>query len=296
MVWTEPKERGKGLAKGLILNFLNLNNNDVKLEVNKDNPAINIYEDLNFKIINMDKKIVTMCFKKRLSIMQPYIFPYIGYFHLLESSHKIIFYDDVNYIKRGWINRNRILLNKKEFLFTIPLEKVSQNKLINEIYPIIDDRFITKFLIQIYNAYNKAPFYNDVKELIVSVFQSNYENIAELAVNSILAVYDYLNISLNWSFSSICAPESVHLQKGDRLIQITKDLGYSKYVNSIGGKLLYDKDYFIDQGIELSFVHSNSISYPQFNNTFEPNLSIIDVLMFNDKKMVLRFFKNYNLI
>ena len=101
-----------------------------------------------------------------ISIMQPYIFPYIGYFHLIEASDKFVFYDDVNYIKRGWINRNRILLNNTDFLFTIPTLKASQNKLIYEIKPIIDEKWKRKFYSNLEFSYKKAPYYSDVIKLV----------------------------------------------------------------------------------------------------------------------------------
>lgn len=223
---------------------------------------------------------------RRLSIMQPYIFPYIGYFHLIEATDKIVFYDDVNYIKRGWINRNRILLNNSDFLFTIPVEKASQNKMINEIKPLIDSNFTDKFFAQIETAYKKAPHYNTVVEILKQVFSIHYESIADLAINSIISVYNFLDKDIEWSKSSVSSPETKGMDKADRLIQITKNLGYQKYINAIGGQELYQKEYFNTKGVELNFVKSQKIEYQQFNNDFVPWLSIIDILMFNDKNAV----------
>ena len=141
----------------------------------------------------------------RLSIMQPYVFPYIGYFHLIEATNKIVFYDDVNYIKRGWINRNRILLNNSDFLFTIPVEKASQNKLINEIIPLIDNKFNDKFFSQIEAAYKKATHYREVKELLSTVFTQKYESVADLAINSIKVIYSYIDKEIRWTKSSVCS-------------------------------------------------------------------------------------------
>jgi len=233
---------------------------------------------------------------RRLSIMQPYIFPYIGYFHLIESTEKIVFYDDVNYIKRGWINRNRILLNNSDFLFTISVEKASQNKLINEIKPLIDSNFINKFFAQIETAYKKAPHYYAVVEMLKTVFSKQHDNISDLAINSITSVYQYLDKDIQWTKSSISSPEIKGMDKADRLIQITKNLGYQKYINAIGGKELYQKEYFNNKGVKLNFVKSQKIEYKQFNNDFVPWLSIIDILMFNDKNAVIEQITAYNIV
>lgn len=232
---------------------------------------------------------------RSLSIMQPYIFPYIGYFHLIESTDKIVFYDDVNYIKRGWINRNRILLNKSDSLFTIPVEKASQNKLINEIKPILSTDFINKFFGQIEAAYKKAPYYSSVIEILKSVFSEQYLDVADLAIKSITSVYTYLDKDLKWTKSSVASPETKGMEKADRLIQINKNLGYQSYVNAIGGQELYSKDYFNSKGIKLNFVKSQKVEYKQFDNDFVPWLSIIDVLMFNDKNAVKEQFTAYNI-
>lgn len=233
---------------------------------------------------------------KRLSIMQPYIFPYLGYFHLIESTEKIVFYDDVNFIKRGWINRNRILMNDSDFLFTIPVKKSSQNKLINEIKPIIDSNFVSKFYAQVETAYKKAPYYKDVIEIIKLVFSEKYNDMSDLCIKSITSVYKYLGKDIQWTKSSISSPETKGMDKADRLIKITKNLGYEKYVNTLSGKELYDKDYFNDKGVSLNFIKSQEVKYHQFKDTFVPWLSIIDVLMFNDVNGVKDQFKKFIII
>lgn len=232
----------------------------------------------------------------RLSIMQPYIFPYIGYFHLIQATEKIIFYDDVNYIKRGWINRNRILVNGKDHVFTIPVSKASQNKQIREIETAIDEKFKAKFLGTLSNAYKKAPYFNEVMPIAEDVIAVDSGNISRLAIRSIKAVYDYLHKELNWDESSACCADSIDEKKGDRLIAITKKLGYDKYVNSIGGMELYDKPVFAEKGVELSFVKSQRIEYDQGTTEFVPHLSVLDILMFNHPDRVWEFFHSFDLI
>jgi hypothetical protein len=296
MVWTSPQYQGQGLAKKLMLKLVENSINEITLEVHQDNPAKFLYKNLKF--IEESKKSQNLCmrYRRRISVMQPYIFPYIGYFHLIESTDKIVFYDDVNYIKRGWINRNRILLNNSDFLFTIPVEKVSQNKLINEIVPIIDSAFSKKFFSQIEQAYKRAPFYKEVLEILKVVLLSKHTNIADLSICSIISVYEYLEKEINWVKSSIQFSQNKGMEKADRLIKISGDLGFDCYVNSIGGRELYSKEYFIKKGIKLHFVNSRKIEYKQFDSTFVPNLSIIDVLMFNDKNSVRKLLTEYDFV
>lgn len=133
MVWTHPNHRGKGLSKKIIKDIVNSTELPIDLEVHKDNPAYNLYRILKFEAVDFKNDQIIMRRCKKLAIMQPYIFPYVGYFSLINSSDKILFYDDVNFIKRGWIHRQRILINGKDHLFTIPLNKPSQNNKINQI-------------------------------------------------------------------------------------------------------------------------------------------------------------------
>jgi len=232
----------------------------------------------------------------KLSVMQPYLFPYIGYFHLIEATDKIIFYDDVSFIKGGWINRNRILMNANDFLFTIPLEKRSPNKLINEIAVSNIDQFKKTFLKQIQYAYQKAPFYKEVNEIVEQFFSKEYNNIADMAIASICIVYQYLDKELIWDKSSVFSPETKGLDKADRLVQLSRKSGCDHYINLKGGMELYDKSYFEKEGITLNFTESILKEYTQFNHNFVPWLSIIDVLMFCEKEEVLDQFKSYQLI
>ena len=295
MVWTHPEYQGQGYAKGLLKKLIHSNHKDVRLEVHKDNPAVHLYEDLGFCFTEQSSDICNMCLQKRIAIMQPYVFPYLGYFHLIEASNIFVFYDDVNYITRGWINRNRILLNDKDFLFTIPISKASQNKLINETFSSVDEVWRNKFIRTISQGYRKAPYFSQVESLITSVFSENHRSISDLAISSVAKTYEYLGIPFNYTKSSDCSPETRGLDKADRLIEIAKKQGYKRYVNAPGGVSLYTKEYFEANGIELSFVKSIPIQYTQHSSTFVPWLSIIDILMFNDPTVIKGFLKSYQL-
>lgn len=229
-----------------------------------------------------------------VAIMQPYIFPYIGYFHLIECSSIFVFYDDVHYIKKGWINRNRILMNNKPFLFTVPVVKASQNKLICETAPAFDNKWKNKFYKQLIHAYKGAPFFYETIELISSVFEKKYTDVSDLSIESILAVYSYLGAPVDYTKSSVISSNTRGTGKADRLIEITKELGDVAYVNAPGGKQLYTKDYFLTKGVALAYMNSKQIEYKQKSNKFVPSLSIIDILMFNDKERIFEFFSAYS--
>ena len=212
-----------------------------------------------------------------LGIMQPYFMPYIGYWQLMAAVDKYVIYDDVNFIKKGWINRNNILVNGAKQLFTISLEGVSQNKLINEI--LIADDFV-KLRKTISMAYSKAPYYKETMELLDIIFAYDSKNLAKFLENSIRLVAKYLGIKTEILLSSNIEKDN-SLKGQDKILDICKCLNADVYYNAIGGQELYDKEKFKVNGIDLYFVQSELTDYPQFKNEFVPGLSIIDVLMHN---------------
>ena len=234
----------------------------------------------------------------KLAIMQPYFFPYIGYFQLIQAVDKFVFYDDVNFIKQGWINRNRILLNNKDFLFSIPLEQISSNKKINEtkISKKYFEKWLTKFYKTINSAYNKAAYFNDTLSLLEKTFEIKHATISELAIESITNVCNYLGVEKEFEVSSKLYQETFGLSKSGRLIEICKKNNTKQYINPIGGQAIYTKEEFAKSGIKLSFLQSNNIRYNQFGNKFVPGLSIIDILMFNSVDEIKEMLSKYKLI
>jgi hypothetical protein len=231
----------------------------------------------------------------RLGIMQPYIFPYIGYFQLINAVDKFVVYDDVNYIKQGWVNRNKILLNQKEFLFTVPLKDASSFKKIFEV-ELNSNLYFSwkeKFKKTIIQAYSKAPFFNDGLNIITSVIDAKYNNIAELARASILNVCDYLSIKPQF-VSSSAIYENNYLSSQNRVIDICLREKATTYINAKGGMALYSKDDFEIKKLELKFISSDPISYSQSGENFVPWLSIIDVIMFNDIETIKGFLKDFS--
>ncbi|MBC9798482.1 WbqC family protein [Sinomicrobium weinanense] len=232
----------------------------------------------------------------KIAIMQPYVFPYIGYFQLIAAVDIFVFYDDVNFIKRGWINRNRILLNGKEKLVTFPCIEASQNKLINEVAVNLKEKQYGKLKMTIEQSYKKAPHFLSVFPLIEEVLNSEVNTIARLATKSVQLFANYIGIKTSFYESSEEFNETKGLEKADRLIAIAKKMNIKHYINAIGGKELYDKKYFKNQGVQLNFLKPGIEPYYQSNEKFVPGLSIIDVLMFNDKEKVKELLTNYTLV
>ncbi len=231
----------------------------------------------------------------KIAIMQPYIFPYIGYFQLIKAVDKFIVYDDVSFINKGWINRNKILINGKENTFTIPLIEASQNKLINSISIQNKDLWAKKLLKTIEQSYKKAPFFNEIFPIIEAVLLSEKKQINELIVLHLHLLCKYLEIN-----TEIVASSSIYnnqtLKAQDRILDICLQEKCTHYLNPIGGLELYDKDFFFKKNIQLQFIKTNTIHYQQFKGDFVPYLSILDVLMFNSKAEINILLNEYELI
>ena len=233
----------------------------------------------------------------KLAIMQPYLFPYIGYFQLINAVDKFVVYDDVNFIKQGWINRNNILVQGKALLFTVPLENASSFAKINEIelHQKLYQNWKVKFLRTVEQSYKKAPFFDKVFNLIQLVFDSEDQDISKLATTSIIEVCRYLDIT-----TQIVKTSSIYgndfLSGKERVIDICKIEDTGHYINPIGGVDLYNKDYFNEEGIQLNFIKSLPVTYQQFTEEFIPWLSIIDSLMFNQPTEILEMTKKYELV
>ena len=232
----------------------------------------------------------------KVAVMQPYIFPYIGYFQLISAADVFVFADDLNYIKGGWINRNKILLENKASLMSFPCLKKSQNKLIYEVQIEMESKAYLKNLLTIKRAYIKAPYFKEVFPLIELCFNGNFKNIAELASFSVVSVSKYLGLKTDFLYTTTSFGHTKGQEKSNRLINITKELGSSQYINPIGGKDLYDPHYFASHGVKLNFLDTQFISYKQYNNDFIRGLSIIDVLMFNSVEEVKTLLNSYRFV
>lgn len=231
----------------------------------------------------------------KIAIMQPYIFPYIGYFQLINAVDKFVIYDDVNYIKKGWINRNNFLSNANIHRFTIPVINASQNKLIKDTCISKNENWEADLLNTISNSYKKAPHFVVVFALIKEILSLHEDSIAKYNYSALLVISKYLEIETEFLFSSELNKDNT-LKGSAKILDICKILEATEYINPIGGLDLYSKENFLKEKIELKFLKSNVIEYKQFGDEFVPWLSIIDVLMFNSKNEVKNLLNNYTLV
>ncbi|MCC2961427.1 WbqC family protein [Massilia sp. IC2-278] len=221
----------------------------------------------------------------RLAIMQPYLFPYLGYFQLAASVDKFVFYDDVNFIKNGWINRNRLYLGGAVRYFTIPLAGASPFLKIRQIAVQPGTAWKKKMLESVRHAYSKAPYFKTANDLLQATLDSGETSIAAIARTSVRMVCAYAGLDTQFVESSAIYGNE-QLSGAARVVDICRREKASDYFNPPGGRELYSEDVFAAAGIRLHFVQPRLNAYRQFAAEFQPGLSILDALMFNDARAV----------
>jgi hypothetical protein len=232
----------------------------------------------------------------KVAVMQPYFFPYIGYFQLLNAVDEFIIHDNVQYTKKGWINRNRILVNGRVAYITLPVRKDSFRLEIKE-------RFLANswscdrktMLARIANAYRKSPNYEHVYPLIEKCILFDTNSLSSFIINSLSLINEYLKIRTPILISSVI-PIDHELKAGKKVIALCKARHATEYINPIGGIELYKKDEFWREGIDLFFLKSHDITYGQYDQDFVPWLSIIDILMFNPIEKISEMLNRYALV
>lgn len=233
----------------------------------------------------------------KLAVMQPYFMPYIGYFQLVNAVDTFVVYDNIQFTKKGWINRNRILVNGKDQFISLPLKKDSDYLNVNQRY--LSDDFLkekTKILNKLKGAYIKAPFFNDVFPVMEEILNYQENNLFDFIYNSLEITNSFLGIKCKLLKSSELGFDIEEFKGQDKVIEICKHLAAKTYINPIGGVELYAKQDFEKQGIALNFIKSEPIDYTQFKHEFVPWLSIIDVLMFNSKEDIKSHLLKFKLI
>ncbi len=234
-----------------------------------------------------------------IAVMQPYLLAYLGYYQLVNASDTFVFFDDVNFINKGWINRNQTLQQGKATMFTVPLIKASQNRKINEIELADFPKWRKDFLKSIEFNYKKAPFYAETYDWLQHfIHAKNYTNISEITCESIISIADLLEMKTQFKFSSKMDYQTKEdMPGGEKILSICNLLNATNYINPINGQSLYNKEQFDQQNVQLNFIKMDEISYVQFGkNDFVPYLSIIDVLMFNGIEETKILLSNYTLI
>lgn len=254
----------------------------------------------------------------RLAIMQPYFFPYIGYFQVIQAVDKYILSEHVSFIKSSWINNNRLRVrNGLEFGIKVPLLNASSNKTIAEIRIENHKDWSGKILNSLKMIYRNSPFYYEVFPFLEDIIRPDYTFIHQLNGETIKAVACYLDIKtdiqtctdnylpleadlreidLGYSSKLKFLGKTRPARRTARIVAMCMNEGANVYINAIGGMDLYSKEEFKECGIELKFLKSNNITYNQLSKDFIPNLSIIDVLFYNGKDGTKKLLNEYTLI
>ncbi len=231
----------------------------------------------------------------KIGIMQPYFWPYLGYFQLIKAVDKFVVYDNIQYTKKGWINRNRYLCNGSDKYFTIALEKDSDFLDIRQRHVSKDfDR--KKLKNQIEMAYKKAPYFQEVFPIFKECIDYTNNNLFEYILYALKNILKYLEINTEITISSDL-DTNCGLKGKDRVLAICKELNGTHYINPVGGMELYQKEEFMENSIELSFIKmKDELSYKQFSSDFVSSLSILDVMMFNSREEIQKMLCEYTLI
>lgn len=226
---------------------------------------------------------------------QPYFIPYIGYWQLMNAADVYVIADDDQYMKHAWVNRNRILTNKtSETLFSLELVKAPYTEPINQ-RRIADVYNAEKKLSMIQCSYGKAPFFQAGMELMTNIMMCPERNLAEFLIHSICCIRDYLGITTPmYRESELDLNPEYRCEEG--VYEVCQKLGADTYYNAIGGQKLYSKEEFAKRGIQLGFIQTGDIRYRQFGREFIPNLSILDVIMFNSKESIQEMLENYIIV
>jgi hypothetical protein len=254
----------------------------------------------------------------KLAIMQPFVFPYIGYFQAINAVDKYILYDRLNYIKKKWMNRNRILIvNRDPCYFVIPLKEKSSYKKIYQIQLEPSNSWRSKILNQVNYNYKKSPFFSEVFPLIEKVIlfetdllhelnnQSIIETCNYLEIKTIIgadaSVYDEIEEKLNYYEDDLPSgyPNIYLYPMVKKIIRVLEICRYEKadhFINAIGGTKLYSKEDFLRNGITLNFIQTKDYRYKQNSDKFFSGLSIIDVLMNCGKEQTRKLLDEYDLI
>lgn len=224
-----------------------------------------------------------------LASNQPYLFPYLAYWQLINYADVFVIADKLQYTKRSYISRNSILLNKRAYMFILEVFGAGSGKSIDELLVGNNAHTILK---TVRYCYSRAPFYSKVYPIIENILLSNEKNLAKFINYSIIKISEYLNINTKFSYHSL---DSI-LGREYSVIKLCKDLKAEAYINAINGQKLYSKSKFLEEGVQLNFLKMGEVKYKQFNNEFVPNLSIIDLMMFNSVEDIRIMLNNFELI
>jgi len=214
----------------------------------------------------------------KLAIMQPYFFPYIGYWQLIHAVDRFVIYDDVNYIKGGWINRNRILINGEPIYITVPLYRSSPFKRICDISSQPSLVWRDKLVRMVETTYAKASCFGDVFPVVERLIRYEANNLSDYLRHQLQTLAAFMGINTEFVVTSRHYKND-HLSGQARILDICKRERATHYINPQGGKTLYDTETFLNAGIDLRFIVMHPLPYKQRAAGFVPYLSIIDALL-----------------
>ena len=233
----------------------------------------------------------------KVSIMQPYFFPYLGYFQLIKNADRFILFDDVQYIRHGWINRNRTLKPVEGWQYIVaPIQKHKRDDLIKDIQLKPGEEWKQKIFRQLEHYKKKAPYYEQTLELLNSCFQSNESNVTRFNANCLNVICQHLEIPFEVEISSEMNFDYSDVNDaGEWALRISEQLNASEYVNPSGGAELFSVEKFRNANIQLSFLNSELLPYSQKRDVFEAGLSILDVILFNGLENTKAMLDSYNI-
>ena len=232
----------------------------------------------------------------KIAIMQPYFLPYLGYFQLIASVDKFVVYDDVSYIKSGWINRNNIKIQGKAGLITVPLQNGRSGVPIRKVLIAGKREFWAKKMLRtVAESYAKAPYFNQVYPMFEGWMNQQVEGISELNFTIISSICEYIGLGVEISPTSKIY-ENSNLTSVNRILDICERERANHYINAIGGRELYSQDIFKERGITLNFLKPTLSSYSQGKGEFVPGLSILDVLMYNSTDSIQCLLEGFSLV
>lgn len=235
---------------------------------------------------------------RKVAIMQPYFFPYIGYFSLIKHTDEFMIFDSVQFIRHGWIERNRILKQGGGWLYVkVPLKKFDQKTFIQDVEIDNSQDWKAKILAQLQVYKKVAPFYNQTKALVDDIFKDDYTNIVTLNKVIMEKICSYIGFHPNITVYSELDLEIEPPQAPDEwALNICKALSdVGEYWNQPGGASFFDKSKYDAANLDLKFIHVSLEQYDQKNEAFEPGLSILDVLMFNSPEKINEMLDNFEL-
>lgn len=215
-----------------------------------------------------------------VAIMQPYFFPYIGYFQLMKAVNRFVFYDDAQYMKGGWVNRNRILRNGSPRWWTLPIVRDDFRLAINQRFYGHGPETVQSMMDKLATSYRGAPYYAETHTEVKRLLEHAESRVSAYNQWHLERLARGLGVKCEFHLSSQLGIDDA-LTGQERVLAICERLGATDYVNSFGGQALYDASAFADRGVSLRFIQSLPGEYAQFGGAFVPYLSIVDTLMFN---------------